>query len=97
MPLLSHASDGLGQAREVTHLLGRLAGEQLEQLLDVEPSRHLHAAQGGGGAGLRLVVAHEPQRLPVGVGQLVDPDQLGQNLGEGLAPLVAVGEEPLVV
>ena len=68
--LLSHAAAGLGQAGDVGHLLGRLAGEQGEQLLDRDAGQRGHPAQRGGLAVRRVVVAQEPDRLPVRVGQL---------------------------
>src|SRR2546421_10880492 len=89
---LSHAAVWLGQPGDVGHLLGRLSGEQREQFLDGNPGEGGHPAQRGGLALDRIVLAQEPDRPPVRVGEL-DTDLRGELPGELLVPFVVVGEE----
>src|SRR5690348_10428808 len=70
---LSPAPAGFRQAGDVRHLLGRLAGEQDEQLLARNSGQHRDPTRRGGLAVLGVVPAQEPDRLPVLVGEL-DPD-----------------------
>src|SRR6266511_980407 len=92
----SHAAVGLGQAGDIGHLLGRLLGEQGEQLLGGDAADDGHPAQGGSLALDGVVGAQEPDGLPMRVGQ-VDAGLRGELLGQGVVPLVVNREEPLVV
>src|SRR5664280_3356753 len=83
--VMSHTSLGLGQAGDVSHLLGRLAGEQLEQLLDRYAGDDRHSAQCRGGLLLGEVLAQEPDRAPVRGGHL-DADLPGEDHAEVLVP-----------
>src|SRR6266496_2821648 len=92
----SHATARLGQAGDVGHFLGRLAGEQGEQLLHRNPSERRHPAQGRGLAVRRVVGAQEADRLPVILGER-DADLSGQLYGELFGPLAVLGQESLRV
>src|SRR5690349_7407971 len=63
--LLSHAAVGLGQPGDVRELLGRLLGEQPEQVLGRDAADDADPSQGGGLALLAEVLAQEADRLPV--------------------------------
>src|ERR671911_960594 len=86
----SHATAGLREPGDVGHLLGRLLGEQDEQLLGGYPTHCRHAAQRGGLALLREVPAQELDRLPVVVTHL-DADLVGKHLAQVLGPFVVLG------
>src|SRR6478672_5181557 len=73
----SDAATRLGQPRDVRQLLGRLLGEEREERLGRDPSDGAHPAQRGRLALVCEVLADEPDRLPVLVGQL-DPDLRGE-------------------
>src|SRR5688500_11042925 len=65
----SHAAVRFGQAGDVGHLLGRLLGEQGEQLLGGDAGEGGDAADRGGLPAGAEVLAQEPDRRPVRVGQ----------------------------
>src|SRR6266545_1962344 len=96
MAVSSHAAVGLGQAGDVGHLLGRLLREQGEQVLGRDTAHDRHATQRRRLAPVGVVVAQEPDGLPVRVGQ-VDADPRGQLLGQVVVPLVVDGQESFVV
>src|SRR6476469_2755782 len=74
-----------GQSRDVGHLLGGLAGEELEQFLHRYSTRGRDAADGRCFALDRVVVAQEVDRLPVRFGE-GDSDLGGENTAELLVP-----------
>src|SRR5450631_1439803 len=92
----SDAAVRLGQAGHVGHLLCRLLREQGEQRLDRDPANGGHPPEGRGLAHLFEVLAQEPDRLPVRVGQR-DSDQFGERGPECVIPFGRVGEEALFV
>ncbi len=92
----SDAAVWLRETGDVGHLLGRLLGEELEELLGRDASGDGHAAQGRRLALGGEVLAQEVDRLPVLVRQL-DADLGGQGLAHGLVPLARLREEALFV
>src|SRR6476659_8306446 len=92
----SHATAGLGQPGDVGHLLGRLLGEEGEQLLGRVATECCTPAQRRGLAVLGEAVAQEPARLPVR-GAHLDADLGGERRTQVFGPLGVLGHEALVV
>src|SRR6185437_15144309 len=77
--------------------LGRALGEEPVKLLDGHAGGLAERPDGGPGALVLVLVAHEPDDLPVLPGELGDALGGGDLRGHLLAPLPGVGEEPFVV
>src|SRR5450756_1076364 len=93
---LLHAAVGLGQPRDVGHLLGRLLGEELELALGGDSADRLDPPRCRSLALLLEVLAEEPDQAPVLVGHL-DADRVCELGAERLVPFVVHGQEALVV
>src|SRR6188768_1918121 len=68
--VMSDTSLRLAQPGDVGHLLGRLAGEEQEQVLDRRAGPRGDAAQRGGLAECDVVIAPEADAGPVRMGEL---------------------------
>src|SRR5512139_2452598 len=88
---------GLGQTGDVGHLLCGLLGEEPEELLGRDAADHGDPPDGGGLSLLLVVLAQEPDRLPVLLGQWLDADLRGEPARQLIIPLVVLGEETLGV
>src|SRR5690349_19156969 len=92
----SDAAVRFRQSGDVSHLLGRLPREEQELLLDGNASNHLEASRGSRLTGGAVVVAQEPDDLPVLIRE-ADADLRGKDLRQVLVPLGVLGQEALVV
>src|SRR6266536_2609708 len=64
------AAAGLGDAADLGGQLGRALGEELVELLDRNPRLLAERADRRGGAGGEIALAHEPDDLPMPLGQI---------------------------
>src|SRR5579859_1789856 len=93
----SDAAAWLGNAGDLGCDLGRALGEQLVQLLDGHARRLAERANGWAVAGGEVLIAHEPDDLPMRVGDVLDSLAVGEFGNHVFGPLLWVDEEPLVV
>src|SRR5829696_631679 len=97
MTVLSDAAAGLGNAGDLCGNLRRALGEQLVELLNRNTGGLAERSDGWAGAFVEVLLAHEPDHLPVPVGELVDAGLRGEDGCHVFGPLRRVDEEALVV
>src|ERR1044072_1766967 len=90
---LSDATAGLGDAGDLGRALGGAFGEELVQLFDGDTGGLAEDPDGGASAVGGVLGPHDPDDLPVSVGQPVDSFAAGQLGNHGFRPLVRVDEE----
>src|SRR5579875_781923 len=91
----SDAPAGLGYPGDLGRYLGRSLGKELIKLPDRDPGGLAEGPDGGPGALGLVLVPHQPDDLPVPLGQLVDAVGRGDLRRHVLRPRGRIGEETL--
>src|SRR4051794_14137098 len=93
----SDAAAGLGDPGDLRGRLRRALREELVELLDAHTGGLAEDTDGGAGALVRVLGAHEADDRPVRVAQLLDALFACDSRRHVLGPPSGVGEEALVV
>src|SRR6266511_2699619 len=93
----SYAPLGLRNTADLGGELGRALWKELVQLFDRDSRLLAQRADGRGGAGCEVALAHEAHDEPVALGERVDARLARDRVGDRLVPLRRILEESLGV